>query len=137
MPFGLVEDHLVGDVGPGFDEIGPLPMEHRHRPRRDELHIDIALIEHAQMPLERLLNRWLGHCGAFGGGTQCDEIHRRGAEMRRRRDMAVNVDDFLPLVHGVPPFIALPRVSPRASSLARKGATPYAQIATNTNGSER
>ena len=100
----LLGDGVVGRARPFLLNERPLPVEHRHRPRRDELEVDRALIKHLQMPVHGGLHRAIGNLQIVAAGAaKRHQVGRIGAEMRRRRNVAVRADDGLALEH-VSPF---------------------------------
>ncbi len=74
-------------------------MPHGDRPRADELDVDVAVVHKLQMALLGVVQLLVGHFKLTTGRILRDRFCEKLAKRRGRGHMAVNVNDFVSVVH--------------------------------------
>src|SRR5581483_3115915 len=98
----LLSDHVIRGLRPLLGKEGRLPMHHGNRPRRDELHVNAALVKESQVTAQGRLHLLIRDLQvALAPTSQCNEVVGEGPELRRRGHVPVHVDDFGSIVHPV------------------------------------
>src|ERR1051325_1992826 len=108
MELDDARDEIVGHAANRLLEKRPRPVPHRDGPRPDQLNVDLALVHALQVRLLRVFEQLVGDVELSIGCVERYHAAQVAAKVRRRAHVAVDVDDFMVLIHGSSWLMGLP-----------------------------